>query len=229
MNTKYTTARLSVGGEHFEVLVDPETALNYKLGKASLTSKILVVDIIFSDASKGMRASEEKLQRAFQTVDSLEVAKIILRRGELLFTADQRRKMVEDKKKQIINYISRHCADPRTGLPHPPIRIEQAIEQIHIAIDPFKDAEEQAKSVIDKLRPILPLKIEQIEIAVKIPPEYAAVSIGAVRDFGRIVREEWQADGSWIAVVEMPSGLRASFLERLGRITRGNLQTKILS
>jgi len=33
MSDKYTTARLAKGPDHFEILVKPEPALEYKLGK----------------------------------------------------------------------------------------------------------------------------------------------------------------------------------------------------
>ncbi|HYB93289.1 MAG TPA: ribosome assembly factor SBDS [archaeon] len=228
MSDKYTTARIDIGEEHFEIMVKPQAALDYKLGKTLGMSQILIIDTIFTDASKGMKASEESLVKAFKTTNPVQIAEIIMKRGEVQVTTDQRRQLVEDKKKQIIAFISRHCIDPRTGLPHPPLRVEQAISQIRISIDPFKSADEQAREVIQALRPILPIKIEQIRIAVKIPPEFASRSYGAVKDFGTITREEWQADGSWTAVVEMPAGLHASFLERLGKISQGTMQTKIL-
>jgi len=228
MGEKYTTARISIGGEHFEILVHPDNALNYTLGRQIEISQILVIATIFTDASKGMKASEESLMKAFKTTDVFKIAEIILKHGELQLTTEQRRKLTEEKRKQIINFISRHCVDPRTGLPHPPLRVEQALSQIHVVVDPFKDAEEQAKSVIESLRGILPIKFEHIKIAVKIPPEYAAKAIGAVKDFGTIERQEWGSDGSWLALVTMPAGLHGAFLDKLNSITHGNLQTKIL-
>jgi len=37
------------------------------------------------------------------------------------------------------------------------------MEHIRYSIDPFKETEEQAKDVIKLLRPVLPLKIEQVQ------------------------------------------------------------------
>jgi len=158
----------------------------------------------------------------------VKIAEAIMQRGELQLTTEQRRQLIEDKKKQIIVFICRHCVDPRTGLPHPPIRVEQAIAQVRVSIDPFEDAEEQARAVIQLLRPILPLKMEQLRLAVKIPPEHATRAYGTVKDFGTIKQEEWQADGSWVAIIEMPAGLQTSFLEKVGKLTQGTLQIKIL-
>ncbi len=228
MSEKYTVARLAVAGELYEILVRPDPALEFRLSRQMDISKILVADAIFTDSNKGLRASEEKLRKAFGTTDVYKISETILRRGELQLTTAQRHRLMEEKRRQIVNFISRNCIDPRTNYPHPPLRIEQALSQIRVVIDPFKSGEEQAREVIDALRPVLPLRIENIRIAIKIPPEYAARVKGVAKESGTISNEEWQSDGSWIAVIEMPAGLHAPFLERLGKITQGNYQTRII-
>jgi len=228
MSEKFTTARITKSGEKFEILVKPEPALDYKTGKPLSISQILAIEEIYSDAGKGTRASTEKLQKAFGTADVLKAAEEIMKDGELQLTTDQRRQLVEDKRKQIIAFISRNCIDPRTGTPHPPLRIEQGLAQVKYAIDPFKSAEEQAKEIIEQLRSILPIKMEQMRVAVKIFAEHAAKAYGAIKGYGTITKEEWQADGALVAIVEMPAGLYGPFIERLGKITQGTIQTKVL-
>jgi ribosome maturation protein SDO1 len=228
MSDRYTVARITRDGEHFEILVKPQLALNYTLGKPASVSEILVADTIFTDANKGTKAGEDKLQAAFNTLDPRKIAEVILSRGTLQLTTDQRRQLTAEKRKQIIAFIVRQAVDPKTNMPHPPLRIEQAMEQIHYPIDPFKDTEEQAKDIIKLLRPVLPIKIEQIQVQVRIPPQYAAKAYGTVKGYGTIKREEWRADGSWFAIVEMPAGLYGPFLEKLGEITKGNAEAKKL-
>ncbi|NIR86642.1 ribosome assembly factor SBDS [Candidatus Bathyarchaeota archaeon] len=228
MSERHTVARLTREGDHFEVLVKPQPALSYKLGKIESVSEALVTDTVFTDANKGLRPSEGKLLKAFGTTDPLKIAGVILKKGALQLTTEQRKQLTEDKRKQIISLISRQCVDPKTNLPHPPIRVERAMEQIHFSIDPFREVEEQAKEVVKLLRPILPLKMERVSVAVRIPPEYAGRVYGTVKGFGTIKREEWRADGSWFAVVELPAGLYGSFLEKLGEMTRGNLEAKMV-
>jgi ribosome maturation protein SDO1 len=228
MSEKFTTARISKSGEKFEVLVKPDPALDYKMGKQLSVSQLLVIEEIYSDAGKGTRASAEKLQKAFGTEDPLVIAEDIMKHGELQLTTDQRRQLVEDKRKQIVAFVARNCIDPRTGTPHPPIRIEQAMTQIKYSIDPFKSADEQAKDVIEELRALIPIKMEQMRVAVKILAEHAAKGYGALKGYGTISREEWQADGALVAVLEMPAGLYGPFIERLGKITQGTIQTKVL-
>jgi ribosome maturation protein SDO1 len=228
MSDRYTVARINRDGEHFEILVKPQPALNYTMGKSTAISEILVADTIFTDANKGTRAGDDKLQSAFNTTDPRKIAEVILNRGTLQLTTDQRRQLTAEKRKQIIAFIARQAVDPKTNMPHPPLRVEQAMEQIHYPIDPFKDTEEQAKDIIKLLRPVLPIKIEQMQVQVRIPPEYAAKAYGPVKGYGTIKREEWRADGSWFAVIEMPAGLYGPFLEKLGEITKGNAEAKKL-
>ncbi len=222
MSDKYTTARITKSGEKFEILVKPDPALDYKMGKPTPISQMLVIDEIYTDASKGTHASEEKLQKAFGTTDPATVAEDIMKHGELQLTTEQRRQLVDDKRKQIIAFISRNCLDPRTGTPHPPLRIEQAFNQIRMVVDPFKPAEEQAKAVIEELRTLLPIKIDKMRVAVKVFPEHAAKAYGSIKGFGTITKEEWQADGSLVALVEMPAGLYSSFVDRLGKTYSGH-------
>ncbi|MDH7564449.1 MAG: ribosome assembly factor SBDS [Candidatus Bathyarchaeota archaeon] len=229
MGEKYTTARITKDNEHFEVLVKPQKALDYRLGRVASITEVLVSETIFSDANKGTKVSEEALRKAFGTTEQLKIAEIILKTGTLQLTTEQRRKMIEDKRKQIIDFISRQSVDPKTNLPHPSMRIENAMEQIRYPIDPFKSTEEQAKEIIKQLRPILPLKMEQVAVGVTIPAAYAARAYGTVKGFGTIKREEWRSDGSWYGILEMPAGLYAPFLEKLGDVTKGNGEAKIIA
>jgi len=218
---------MTINNEHFEILVKPEKALQYRLGKMAGVREVLAGEIIFSDANKGTKPSEESLRKAFSTTDALKIAETILAKGTLQLTTEQRRKMVEDKRRQIIDFISRQSVDPKTNLPHPPTRIENAMEQVRYPIDPFKPVEEQAKEIIKLLRTILPLKMEQITLGVTIPAAYSVRAYGTIKGFGTIKREEWRNDGSWYGVLEMPAGSYAPFLEKLGEITKGQGEAKL--
>ncbi|MBS7653759.1 MAG: ribosome assembly factor SBDS [Candidatus Bathyarchaeia archaeon] len=228
MSKNYTIARININGENFEIIVKPDPAFAFRSGKSVSLSDILVTDVIFTDANKGLRSPEKKLKEAFGTLDPLEIAKIILKKGTLQLTTQQRRQLIEEKRRQIIDFISRNAMDPRTKLPHPPTRIEQALEQVHFPIDPFKSVEEQANEAIKVLRTVLPLSVEKISVAVRIPPEHAGKAYGALKSFGTIKNEVWLSDGSLSIILEMPAGFYGPFLEKMGEITHGNLEAKIL-
>jgi len=228
MSAKYTLVRYQTGSEKFEIMVDPDKGLAYKRGEPGEVRNVLLVDTIFTDANKGEKASAEKLEKAFGTSDPLEVAEILFEKGIFQLNTQQRREMMEQKWRQIIHIISRTYVDPKTKLPHPPVRIENALEDVRVQIDPLKDADEQVKDVVDALRHILPMSSDNVQIAIKVPAEYTGKSYGIAKDFGEIKRDEWQSDGSWIAVVELPAAMQVEMLEALGKSTQGNIQSKIV-
>jgi ribosome maturation protein SDO1 len=211
-----------LNADRFEILVKPDPALDYKLGKKVDISNILISDEIYSDANKGTRVPNEKLIKNFKTKDQIEIAKHILEHGDVNLTTDQRRRMVDEKKKQIIQYISRNFIDPKTHLPHPPLRIENAMEQIRLVIDPFKRPEEQAKKIIDDLRKILPLKSENLQLVITIPPQFSSQSYSIIKGLGDLKDEKWLHDGSLKVIIEINAGLRLTFIERVNSITKGS-------
>jgi len=226
--SKYTTVRLVIEGEHFEVLVNPDSALSFKQGKGVEPSQVIVMDEVFSDSNKGLRVGVEKLRKYFQTEDEAAVALEILKKGELNLTQEQRKRLTDEKRKAVIAIISKNFVDPKTMLPHPPLRIDQAMQEARVAIDPFQDANEQTKLVIEKLRTILPLKSEKIRLQVKVPAQYSGQAIGVLKNFGEIHKEEWGADGTLSAIVEIPAGGQPSLLDRLGSTTKGAAQVTIV-
>ncbi|KYK28709.1 RNA-associated protein [Thermoplasmatales archaeon SG8-52-1] len=221
-------ARLKKGEEHFEVLVDPYAAADLIDGKDIDITQNLAIDAIFKDSKKGTHASEESLQKNFGTNNIAEISKKIILKGDIQLTTDQRHKMQKNKRNRIVETIVKNAMDPKTKSPHPRQRIELAMEQAGVHIDPFKPVSDQVKTIIELLRPIIPISMENVRISVKIPAEYIGRAYGAVRGFGVLEREDWQSDGSWIGIVKLPAGMQTDFYDRLNDLTKGNVSTKIL-
>ncbi len=228
MSNKFTSVRMTIEGEHYEILVYPDPALNYKMGRSVDPASVLAIDEVYSDSNKGLRASADKLKKHFKTEDHAKAALEVLRRGELQLTQEQRLRLTEEKRRQVVTIISKNYVDPRTSLPHPPLRIEQAMQEARVSIDPFKDANEQTKEVLDKLRPIIPLKSEKVRLSVRVPAQYAGQALGALKGFGEILKEEWGQDGGLSVVLEAPAASQPSLLERLGAVTKGSAQVALV-
>jgi ribosome maturation protein SDO1 len=224
MLDKFTIVRLSAGNEKFEILVKPDPALEYKLGKNIDISNIMISDEIYSDANKGTRISTEKLMKHFKTTDQLEIAKHIMAKGDLNMNTDQRRKMIEEKKKQIVQYINKNFVDPKTHMPHPISRINAVLDEARLAIDPFKRLDDQIKNIIEPLRKILPLKSEILELNVTVPPQFSGQSFSVFKSIGEIKSEQWLSDGSLQVVLNINAGMKGSFLDRIGTATKGSAQ-----
>jgi ribosome maturation protein SDO1 len=226
--SKFTTVRLTIEGDHYEILVNPDSALAYKQGRNVEPSAVIAADEVYSDTRKGLRASSEKLKLHFGTDDHAKAALEVLRRGELNLTQEQRKKLTDEKRKAIIAAISKNYVDPRTLLPHPPLRIDQAMQEARVTVDPFQDPNEQMKAVVEALRTILPLKSEKIRLQVKVAAQYTGQAIGILKNYGEIVKEDWLADGTLSAIVEIPAGGQPGLLDRLGSTTKGAAQVTVV-
>ncbi len=221
-------ARLNKGEQHFEILVDPYAAADIIDGKDTDIMQSLAIDTIFSDSKKGKHASDESLMKTFGTSDLTEIAKKIILKGDIQLTTEQRHKMQKNKKNRIVETIVRNAMDPQTKAPHPRQRIELAMEQAGVHIDPFKPVSEQVKTIIEVLRPLIPISMDQIRISVKIPAEHIGKAYGITRNYGALEREDWQSDGSWIGIIRIPAGMQTDFYDKLNDVTKGNVSTKIL-
>ena len=185
--SKTVIAKYSHSGENFEIFVDSDKAYNFITGK--LTDPIAVLDAeeIFADANKGERQSQDKIKKIFNTTELPKVVEFILKHGNVPITTEQRNKLLEEKKKQIINIIARNSIDPRTKAPHPPQRIEAALQEARVNIDPFKGANEQVDDVVKKLSMKLPIKFATMKIEVVIPAEYTNRCYGTLKQYGSML------------------------------------------
>ncbi|MDP2768052.1 MAG: ribosome assembly factor SBDS [Candidatus Methanoperedens sp.] len=221
-------ARLKTHGKTFEVFVDPDGALAFKTGDAVKLENILAVEDVFSDAKNGDRPAEQDVINAFGTTDVIKIAEKIIREGELHLTTEQRKKMLDEKKKRVINIIAQNAINPQTKAPHPPARIEAAMDEAGVHIDPMKDVDEMVNITMKAIRPIIPIRFEEVKIAVKLPAEYAVKAYGSVAGFGNLTKQEWQNDGSWIGVLSIPAGRQDELYSLLNRLTKGSAETKFL-
>jgi len=221
-------ARLETHGERFEILVDPDLAVKIRHGEAVDIEEAVAAIFVFENASRGERSPDEALQKIFQTTDFPTIARRIIEKGEIHLTAEQRKQLLAEKRGQVITYIARHAINPQTGLPHPPQRIEMAMEEARVSIDPFRPFDDLVADTMKVLRPIIPIRFEEVRVAVKIPAEHAARAYGDIDTFARIEQEEWQKDGSWICVVKIPGGMQQELENLVRKISRGTGQTRVI-
>jgi ribosome maturation protein SDO1 len=222
-------ARLESFGERFEILVDPDKAALVRQGQPVEIEDVVAALNVFGNASKATRASDEALMKVFHTTDFNAVARKIIEKGEIHLTADQRKQMIDEKRRQVINFISRNSVNPQTGHPHPAHRIEMAMEEARVNIDPFKHLDEQVKETVKALRPLLPIRFEELRLAVKIPPENAARAYGDIAAASVMEKDEWLKDGSWVCVVRIPAGIQGEFYDLINKLSKGEGQVKILN
>ncbi len=246
----YIIGRIDKGGRTFEMLMDPEKAweakkyireeINNRLkaGKARPLVKDIInnphIDlemifesfIVFEDLKRGRKATDGDMEAIFDTNDGRTISGYVLLEGEIQWTQKQRDEEKEKKMKTIITIISKNAINPQNKKPHPVQRIEKAIEEANVKIDIMQSAEEQVDNIVKQIQAIIPIRMEQVQIALKIPSAFTAKGYNIVAQYGQIKQEEWQKDGSWVSIVSLPAGLQMELIDKLNNLTHGRVQIK---
>jgi len=225
---KAVICRQTISGQKFEILVDPEKALEFKHGKAVSMDDILAYPAIYKDARSTDLVAEEDLQKNFGTTDVYKIAESIIKKGELQLTTEQRRKFVENKRMQIAEIISRRGINPQTNAPHPPQRILNAMEKAGVNVDPFTEAELQVNEVLKRIRAIIPIKFQRVTLQLKFPPRHAGRVYTILKSLGSIKNEKWLNDGSLQIDVEVLAGVQSELFEKLSKLTHGEFESKTI-
>jgi len=92
----------------------------------------------------------------------------------------------------------------------------------------MEPVENQVDDALDDLRPVIPIRFDTVTVAVQLPPDYAGSGQAQVREFGDLEREEWQADGSWVGVIEFPAGMQNEFYDLVNEVSSGEAETRII-
>jgi len=221
---EYVIARYKSHGENFEILLEPDAVEKYRGGKDVDLIENMPAEKVFSDAKKGEEASHSLLEMVFDTTDIKELAEMILDKGEVQLTTEQRRKRQEQKKREIIDRIVRDSMNPQTNAPHPPKRIENAIKEANIHIDPFKPVSKQVEEIVDEIKVLLPLSFEKLNFSVKVRGDMYGKIYGVLKNIGRIDEEKWLNDGSWMCKISLPAGAKDEFFEKINEKTKGNAE-----
>jgi ribosome maturation protein SDO1 len=202
-------------------MVDLEKALKFK--KDGGLVDFLEIEKIFSDHKKGFVASEEDMKTSFGTTNAIEIAEKIVKSGEILLTQEHRDEEKEKGIKQVVEFLSRNAVDPQTGNPHTAERIKNALDQaqVHVKKAPL---ESQISEIIEKMSPILPIKLETKRVKIVIPSIHIGKVYGVINPYKE--DEKWADNGDLEVVVNVPAGLIMDFYDKLNSVTHGSAITE---
>ncbi len=175
-----TTARITKGGKHFEILVDIDEALKFKRGESDYIEA--QGDKIFTHVGKGEAASSSDLEAAFGTGDINEIIKKIVKQGEVLVTQEQRNAEQEKKFKQVVDFLATNSIDPQSGNPHSNERIKSALSQAHVNIK-NTSVESQIKDILEKISSFIPIKLETKKVKIVVPAMHTGKAYGVFAQY----------------------------------------------
>ncbi len=220
----YVIGRLQSHGETFEIMIEPDAVESFRNGEEIELLDNMPAEKVFTDAVKGKTAPDHMIERAFETKDIEEITRKILGDGEVQLTTEQRNKRQKQKRKEIVDRIARNSYNPQTDTPHPPKRIENAMEEANVHIDPFKPVSQQIDEIVEEIRDLIPLSFEKKTFSVTIRGDLQGKIYGHLKNMGNIVDDEWLNDGRWQALVEIPGGIQDKFYEKINDLTKGEAE-----
>ena len=217
-----TIARLRHGNKVFETMVDLDSAMKIRKGESSDVNEAVRDTAIWSDLKKGMRAGDGDLKDAFGTTEFNQIVGRIIKKGNLEVTQEYRDESLEQKKKQVVDFLIRNAVDAQTNRPFTPDIIKSSIKQAGVKIE-NQPVDKQINSIIDTLKKVIPIKIETKKIKIKIPAEHTGRAYGLVQEYKE--KEEWLSDGSLEIILNIPVGIQSDFYDKLNNITHGSAIT----
>jgi len=212
------TAKIKIKGKNYEILVDLDEALKIKKGEGEI-SQALISESVFYNIKSGEHASEADLQEAFGTNGINIIAEKIIKSGEIQIPAEYRNQERQEKIKQVIDFLVKNAVDSRTGNPYTYTRIEESLSQAGINIE-NKPIEEQIPKVIEKIKQVIPIKIETKKIKITIPALHTGKVYGLLKEYKE--SEEWLNNGDLVCFLSIPIGLEMDFYDKLNSITHGS-------
>lgn len=209
-------AKFKVKSKTFEVSVDFDEAFKVQKGTGDIT-RALNATTIFYNAKEGSVASQKDLMEFFQTTDVYTVATAIIKKGELQRPQEFRDAEREARVKQVVMLLMRNAVDQH-GRPYTEDRLRRAIQDIHFNFD-ARPAEKQMIDVLEKLKTVIPIKIDTKRVRLRIPARFSGNVYGLIKDFKQ--EETWLANGDLEVVVSLPAGMQLDFYDKLNGVTHG--------
>jgi ribosome maturation protein SDO1 len=210
--------RYKSGKLNFETMVNLENAMKMKKGEKININDIIRDRFVYTDMKKWMRAGAPELENVFGTTDFLKIAEKIVQKGQLEITQEFRDEALENRRKQVVDFLSRNAVDARTQRPFTPDMITNSLKEAGVKIENVS-VEKQIVRILDELKKVIPIKITTKKIKIKIPPQYTGQTYGLVNEYKE--KEEWFSDGSLELVLNIPVGLQTEFYDKLNSITHG--------
>jgi ribosome maturation protein SDO1 len=75
---------------------------------------------------------------------------------------------------------------------------------------------------------VIPIRFEEVTMAVQLPADHAGSGQAQIREFGDLEREEWQNDGSWVGVLTFPAGLQNDLYDLVNEVTSGEGDARVI-
>lgn len=223
--SKPIVVRLIKNKKTFEVLTNHGTVKLFREGKMSI-SKVTASDEVYKNSSKGDRYTHDELKSTFGTSNATDCITEILMKGELQLTTQDRKDKINEKYKQIVNYIHKYYINPKTNLPHPVVHIEAALQHVKFKVDINESVEKQVEIAMKMLIGTLICRKSVMEGTLTIPNWCIGNAYGIINGLCEINKEQYTQHGCEYYISIIP-GNYDTLAKKLDSITKGEFEFEV--
>ncbi|KAL3943214.1 MAG: hypothetical protein SGBAC_002704 [Bacillariaceae sp.] len=162
--TNVAVVRINKGGKRFEIACYRNKVVDYRQGLETDLSEVLQTDRVFTNVSKGAFAKAKDLQKVFGTKDEEEIAKIILKQGNVQVSDKERGQQLEKTTAQVAEWISKNCVHPASDRPYTIAQIRHAMSTANFSVHPTKPLKRQYLDCVKLLQFTIPIQRAKMEL-----------------------------------------------------------------
>ncbi|CAJ1898851.1 unnamed protein product [Cylindrotheca closterium] len=162
--TNVAVVRMNKGGSRFEIACYRNKVVDYRQGLETDLSEVLQTDRVFTNVSKGAFAKAKDLQKVFGTKDEEEIAKIILKQGNVQVSDKERGQQLEKTIAQVAEWISKNCVHPSSDRPYTIAQIRHAMSTANFSVHPTKPLKRQYLDCVKLLQGTIPIQRAKMEL-----------------------------------------------------------------
>lgn len=219
--------RIKRGGAKFEIAVYPGKVMLFREKKISNLDEVVQQQAIYTNIANGVQAGAAELAGSFPEAKSTqEIIQLILLKGEVQLTAAERKEKLEKRRREVVNHLHKYYVNPKTNLPHPTVRIEAALDEMKVRIDPDLPADKQVAQIIKNMPAVLPIKKQEVRASLTIPHRHVGATHSLVGQYVKIETEQWTDIGCVMSITSNPGDWN-TLLSLLNEATKGDFNLEL--
>jgi ribosome maturation protein SDO1 len=209
--TNVAVVRLQRSGKRFEIACYKNKVIEWRKKITTDLDEVLQTPTIFTNVGKGVIAKKAELSKAFNTTDQEKIIQMILDKGEIQVSTEERKLQLDNSFKDIAQIVVEKCINPETGRPLTVGMVEKAMKDIHYSVKAGKSPKQQALDVIRLLREKSDFPIARAPMRMKmILPEgdLDKVKTELKDEIQKIEREDKSGERREVVILIDPSNFR---------------------
>lgn len=156
-------------GKRFEIACYKNKVVNWRNGVEKDLDEVLQTTAVFTSVSKGVLAKKEDLQLVFKTDDEEKICLRILSEGEFQVSDKEREVEYQNLFRDVASILAEKCVNSQSSRPFTITMLERTMKDLHISVDPKRNAKQQALEVLPRLQSKLPIQRAKMRLKMVMP------------------------------------------------------------